>query len=221
MSLRFAGSLSVASLLLIAATLTGCSTQGSRPTVAAEPVTRLESSAEFVDVDHRVIAPPEPRRAAILVFPFIPGALYGSPQSKGAFMATTDADLRFSLEIAAQSSQVDLAAATSKVAGVVVEPESTRFVRMGTFPFDAQSGEAIGGGGLVDPITREAVLLVYVDRPCTMRGTAKFGDATLEHDLRFSKVGFHWVRLVQLTTPKHHVARNMAASDPVRFIIVP
>lgn len=221
MSLRIVRPSLIGAFTLVAAMLAGCSAPVLRPGVDLGAVSRLESSAEFVDANQRFIAPPEPRRAVRLVFPFIPGALYGSPQRVGAFMTTTDADLRFRLEVSAQSSQVDLAATSSSVAGVEVEPSTARFVRIGTFPFDAESGEPIGGGGWVDPITREAVLLVYVDRPCTIRGSARFGDMTLEHDLSFSRVGFHWVRLVQLTSPKHHVARNMAATDPVRFIIVP
>jgi hypothetical protein len=207
-------------LALLSAASLGCSAPVLRPAEVGATLAKLESVAVYVDRGMREAARPKPLRAARLLFPYIPGDLYGAPGPTVMFSATTDLELRFKLDLTPHRAAIDRASTVVKSPEMKVEPKETRFGRVGTFPHAVDGNRSLGGGAFYDPATRSNVLLVYVDRPCTMGGSVRRYGMVLEVDLKFAEAGFHWVRLAQVSSPNHHFAQNMPASSEVNFAIV-
>lgn len=210
-------------LLLMLVMLAGCtSLAGSH--AAPDAVTGLRAGVEFIDDENQVVDAQYQPRHLVLVFPYIPGQLFGTPGSDLLFtvLLTPDDTLQLDLSRALPGLQagVDTLQATGETAGLSARPARTRFARIGTFPFDAKTREPLGAGGFIDGETREHLLLTYFDRPCVLSGTLVIDGAAYVHDIRIPAAGFHWLRIRQQGDGRYVVSRTQDASRIV-FTINP
>ena len=170
----------------------------------------LISRAEYVDTDNRHIPAEFNPKEVVLVFPYIPGQIFGNPTGEPLFVAHVKEDLAFELDLAGKIAEIDNGAkrlqASRLTEGLEVTPKSTRFARLGTFALDPKTGEPLGGGGFIDATSRDFLILLYVDRPCTISGTLELGEERHEHDIELGSPGFHWVRVYRVST--HHYRLN-------------
>jgi hypothetical protein len=203
--------------LLLAVLLFGCA--AFTATRDAGGLTGLQASVEYTDDSNQVIdARYQPRQIA-LVFPYVPGQIFGSPGSEVLFteLVTPEGTLHLQFERALPGLQEGAATlqATATTEGLSIRPARTRFARIGTFPFDARTRKPLGEGGFIDGRTREHLILMYFDRPCVLAGTLTVGQEKYVHTISIPVAGFHLLRVEQ-QGPRHHVLSR--AEDPSGII---
>ncbi len=151
-----------------------------------------------------------PRRSLSAVFPAVQGAIFGKPSAELVASIPVLIGRAFTIDLAAweqRFAQRAQAASGPTFKNVTLEPRAMRMARVGTFLFDTASQRYMPGGvGFEDADSGDHVLLVYVDRPCSMRGVMGEGDDSAEIDVSFPRAGLSWLRVV----------RNEATA-PIRF----
>ncbi len=210
-------------VLVIAAFVPGCASNSAVPAgLVHGGVKLLDASVEYVGPDNVKLQSTHFSRKIVLAFPHISGAIFGAPDSSPVYIVKVDEQLRFSLNLQDKLPEIKSAAAPLsnewKLLGLSVKPENTRIARLGTFPFDAVTRKPLGGGGFIDPVSRNTLILVYVDRPCEIKGSIDFDNELYEHNLKFSTGGFHWIKIATLSPNKFRLERHPDDSD-VHFSI--
>lgn len=210
-------------VLVIATLVPGCTGSGS---ISASPihggVKRLDTTVEYVGPDNVKLQSAHFSKDIVLAFPNISGAIFGAPATSPVYIVKVDEKLHFSLNLQENLPEIKSGAAPLsdewKLLGLSVKPENTRLARLGTFPFDAVTRKPLGGGGFIDPVSRNTLILVYVDRPCEIKGSINFDNELYVHDLRFITGGFHWIKVTTLSPNKFRLERHPDDSD-VHFSI--
>lgn len=204
----------VAGLLLVLL-LSGCAVTGGLSD-AERGLTGLQASIEYIDDDNQAIDARFQPGQLVLVFPYVPGQIFGSPGSDILFtvLLTPQGGLQLDLTRALPGLRQG---ATTLQAGVNTEglsirPAGTRLARIGTFPFDAGTLEPLDEGGFIDARTREHMILVYFDRPCVLSGTLRVGEESYLHDITIPAAGFHFLRVRQEDARRYALVRADAAS---------
>lgn len=133
------------------------------------------------------------------VLHFIPGAIFGTPSPdlvplRIASMGATEIQFPLYLVSAGIDSLAQPLTPEARASGLTVDPEATRFVRMGTF-FLPRTGSYLDGAGIHVVDSDDVLVLVYVDRPSVITGTVFSGEAGFVHKLAFEESGFHWIRM--------------------------
>ena len=134
-------------------------------------------------------------------FPAIRGAIFGSPSTASLISTPVVIGAEFSIDIGEWEQRfgpVAQAPADSVLNGVRLEPRATRIARVGTFLYDLDHRQGVAGGvGFKDATTGDYLLLVYFDRPCSMRGVMGAGDDAADIDIQVAKAGMSWLRVVK------------------------
>lgn len=204
--------------LLLVLLLSGCAMTGGVPD-AERGLTELRAGVEYTDDDNQAIdARFQPGRLA-LVFPYIPGQIFGSPGSELLFTALLTPQASLQLDLTRALSALDRGAITlqagENTAGMSIRPAGTRLARIGTFPFDARTREPLGEGGFIDARTREHMILMYFDRPCALSGTLEVDGESYLHDITIPAAGFHFLRVRQLDQLRYRLERADATASVV------
>ena len=205
-------------LVLLSLLLSACSMMSP---ARYGPIHEIDTVVEYVGPDNIPLDSSRYPGKVILAFPMVSGAIFGSPQDNAMFVSQLDDSLHFHIDLAEKPDMFEDAIApldeTWKQAGLVIEPDDTRIGRLGTFPYGGDDGSQVGAGGFFDPVTRNTLILVYVDRACTISGEFSIGLTSYRHELVFNNRGFHWVRIAE---PSHtiHVLQNHEGKD-ARFSI--
>jgi len=128
------------------------------------------------------------------IFPVIPGNFFGNPTQtilaspaakKGQFLLTLPVN---SKEHAAPISQELL------LSGATFSNPKTNIMRLGTFHYFSDK-KGFGGGGFIDKISNEFLILVYFSNPIKIIGYASNlnnGDA-INYKIDIDKEGWHWI----------------------------
>ena len=198
--------------LLVVVLLTGCATiTGTHSARDAGAMTELLATVEYIDDRNQVIDAQYQPGHLLLVFPYIPGQIFGTPGSDLLFTErlTPGGTLHLELESALPGLQEGAATlrATADSEGLSVKPARTRLARIGTFPFDAKTLEPLGEGGFIDGRTREHMILVYFDRPCVLSGTLNVDQEVYVHDIVIPAAGFHFLRIQQTGAGRYVLSR--------------
>jgi hypothetical protein len=71
--------------------------------------------------------------------------------------------------------------------------------RLGAFSFDVITNKLIGGGGFISLFLRSALILIYVDRACEIKGEISVSRQLYNHQLEFPGKGYFWVEINKLS----------------------
>ncbi|MGB5538789.1 MAG: hypothetical protein WBO37_01720 [Gammaproteobacteria bacterium] len=204
-------------VLLLSALLGGCA--GGPVLRHAESLTVVRATVEYVDDNNLVVDARFQPRHIVLVFPYVPGQIFGSPGSELLFtqLLTPRSELQLALENALPGLQdgATRLQTVAETAGLTIRPAQTRFARIGTFPFDAKTLEPLGEGGFTDGSTREHLILMYFDRPCVLSGTLYIDQDEYVHDITIPAAGFHFLRVQQQGAGRHLLSRAEVTSGIV------
>ncbi|HUT40826.1 MAG TPA: hypothetical protein VM011_05730 [Gammaproteobacteria bacterium] len=199
----------IAVLLLSSALLCGCA--GGPALRHAGSLTDVRATVEYVDGNNLVVDAQYQPRHIVLVFPYVPGQIFGSPGSELLFtlLLTPQSELQLELENALPGLQdgATLLQTVAETAGLTIRPAQTRLARIGTFPFDAKTLEPLGEGGFIDGNTREHLILMYFNRPCVLSGTLYIDQNEYVHDIAIPAAGFHFLRVQQQGAGRHVLTR--------------
>lgn len=213
---------------LCAGFLVGCQSQ-PRPHVpvaqSAPAPAVLDLRLVFVDDNHRPIDSPFNPKGAALMFPYISGQFFGRASGAPLDFKHISADRRFSLPLSQW--QTTLADAAEPLTGapateanpLSADPPGARLARVGTFAFDLGTARPLGGGGFMDSLTGDLLVLVYVDRPCVLEGVSQADGVSYAFEtVRFAEGGLHWVRIASEGAERYMV-RNAKPQGEIVFIV--
>lgn len=143
---------------------------------------------------------PAPAAGYRLVFPYIVGDLYGSPNT-GDFVAPvsrTRGSFVLDLNRTQQALERELAPADFSLRFLHVTPAATRIARLTPVAMQRDGIETVGRVEWLDARSRRPLMLVYVDRPARIQGAATRAGQTIRYDIRASQPGYVWIGSVQV-----------------------
>ena len=182
----------------------------------------VRGSVEFVGPGNEIISLGRFSLDVVLFFPDMPGELFGTPMKRKIFVVEVLKNMTFTLDLREGRNKVDNHAVSLKSnrssKGLKVDPPETRLSRIATFPHDARTRKALGGGGFIDPNSRESLILVYVDRPSHISGEVEFPGLAALFDIRFDAPGFHWIRFKSIGQGRYKLM-SYPDDGPVNFSI--
>lgn len=190
-------------LIMISVCLAACSglpkTAGP---AGGDPLKQMTLSVEYLDENGARVSPEFQPKSLLLEFPYIPGQVFGSTSDEPVFIVPVSVGSTVTVKLVAEEAGLKEVAAPLRpgadTRGLTVTPENARFARMGTFPHDARNYAMIGGGGFLDPATRDALILMYFDRACTLSGVIALDSGEARHSIDVPGAGFYWIRAVKL-----------------------
>lgn len=189
-----------------------------------QPVSRAGGNAKslamtvrILDADRNPLPDGSYAGEVTLYLPFIAGALFGEAEETAAIRKRVRIGDRLRFDLAALRGRVDAAARVWRDAQsssqVTVSPAETRLVRFGAAS-TREDGTSFADHTLtLDLDTKETLLLVYTDRPCSIRGSGRAGAATAEYVVDLPAAGFHWVRLQQLGTDRLRLSGDPSVEE--------
>lgn len=194
-------------LLLLAGLLAGCANSGLvAPGTAGSAVTEIHGKVVYADEKDHMLLPDYHPHDVLLAFPYIPGEIAGSITTKPLLVMRVRGDLAFHIDLNKIKKQMAAGAATLRdgpgARGLVVKPAQTRFARLATFALSPKRPRSLGGGAFMDPVSRNLLILVYVDRPCRITGRQRAPGMVADYDVHFKSAGFHWLEADRVG--RHH-----------------
>lgn len=205
--------------------LTACVTNPNNNfTMSNTGLVAIKTSVHFLASDRTYLPKKYFTKSVLVYMPYIPGAIFGNPGFKPIYAEILPKNLSISLDLTKLIPALNAdARPLSRLwlqQGISVYPEKTKLARIGTFAFDMITKKSIGGVGFLDPVSKESLILVYVDRACKITGRFTVAGATYEHNIDFPGSGFHFIR-VNIIQPQlfrlHYFPKN-GAVDFVIFV---
>jgi hypothetical protein len=177
--LRSAGSAVALAALLLA--LTGCSRAPHHPGWV------IHSSIEIVG--------PPPAGGYRLLFPYIVGDLYGSPDTGSFVVPVSRSRGAFTLDLnrTQEALESELGPADFTLRFLEVTPREARFARLAPVALQRSGIESVGTVEWLDARSRKPLMLVYFDRPASIEGSFTYGGESLRYDIRAAEPGYVWV----------------------------
>ena len=140
-------------------------------------------------------AGPPPPGGYRLVFPYIVGDLYGSPNT-GAFVEPASRgpgsfvlDLNRTREVLER----ELEPTDFTLGFLHVTPAQTRIARLTPIALERDGIDPVGTVQWLDERTRRPLMLVYVDRPARIAGSFTRAGKTIGYDVRTTAPGYVWI----------------------------
>jgi len=203
--------------------LTGCvANQHREESPGTSGLIAIDTTVEFLAPDRGTLPSSHFPEEIVVIFPYIPGGIFGTPRSAPLFQEHLKGNLDFKLDLAGAIGKLEKDSKpltgtwTSK--GLSVVPKEARLSRIGTFAFDAKTKNELGAGGFIDAESKDNLLLVYVDRPCRIAGSFTLGDEHYSHEIELHSAGFHWIR-VRSSDGKRFLLGNYSNNGHVKFSI--
>jgi hypothetical protein len=141
------------------------------------------------------IAGPPPPGGYRLVFPYIVGDLYGSPNT-GAFVEPARRPSgRFVLDLnrTQEILERELEPTDFALGFLRVTPAQTRIARLTPIALERDGIDPVGTVQWLDERTRRPLMLVYVDRPARIAGSFTRAGRTIGYDIRATAPGYVWI----------------------------
>ena len=145
-----------------------------------------------------VVGPP-PAGGYRLVFPYIVGDFYGSPNT-GDFVAPSSRTAgAFTLDLNRTLGELEseLGPTDFSLHFLKIVPHDARLARLTPVALQLDGIEPVGPVEWVDAGTRRPLMLVYIDREARIAGSFSRGGQTVRYDVRASKPGYVWIGAVQ------------------------
>lgn len=210
-------------LLLLSLFLYGCTVTPDRNECAqARAIARIDSSVEYVGPDNIRLLEAQYPKDVVLMFPYVSGAIFGSTSDTPIYITEVDEQLNFSLNLYEKIKEIDKVSMPLTeewtAIGLQAEPKQTRITRIATFPYSYATQSMIGAGGFINPLSRNTMILLYVDRSCKIRGEIELDGRHYSHNLSFAGRGFHWVEIVQ-RSKREYILQTYFGENRVNFSI--
>lgn len=145
-----------------------------------------------------VVGPP-PAGGYRLIFPYIVGDLYGSPNT-GDFVAPvsrTPAGFILDLNRTQEALESELGPTDFSLRFLEVTPHDARIARLTPVALQRNGIEPAGTVEWLDAQSRRPLMLVYVDRPASIAGFLTRGGETIRYDIRAAKPGYVWIGTIR------------------------
>lgn len=155
----------------------------------------IHSRLVFLTEDLAATRPALPLAQFRMMFPYIAGDLYGSPTTGDFIQPVIGADYRLTLDLNATlpALLVSLEPTDFSLPYLSIEPAQARIARLAPMALQPDGIEQIGRTDWVDPVARQRLMLLYVDRAARISGETDSGGKPLRFDLRMGAPGYFWV----------------------------
>lgn len=183
-------------------------------------VQQFSSRVEYTDTRNNSVSSKFNPDELLLVFPYIPGRMYGQPSGSPLFVKHLKGKLDFQLDLRGKYKEIAAFARPMQLQrqGLQIQPRETRMARMGTFAFDPRTLDMIGDGSFIDRRSREYLIMVYVDQPCQITGKVEMNGKVYDHNIQLMEAGFHWIKF-QRQGKKGFLLREFSPPDGVNFTV--
>ncbi|MAN51158.1 MULTISPECIES: hypothetical protein [unclassified Marinimicrobium] len=159
----------------------------------------------------------KPESELALIFPSIPGAIFGNPTDDILYVAEVRNSHTFELVL---PSDIDAKSATIRQSGLNVVPADTKLLRLGTFHAFSPYRDHIGGGGFISTIDNEPLILVYFSNPANIRGVLTLGKQKFDHQITISNAGWNWIKVVELSDNSYRLSEFDGDKGDIEFSVV-
>lgn len=145
-----------------------------------------------------VVGPP-PAGGYRLVFPYIVGDFYGSPNTGDFVAPVSSAPSGFTLDLNRTQEQLEseLGPADFSLRFLRIAPRDARLARLTPVALQRNGIEPAGTVEWLDTSSRQPLMLVYIDRPARIAGAVTRGGETIRYDIRAPQPGYFWIGPVQ------------------------
>jgi len=186
----------------------------------------LHPRLEFVDDQRQTVSSIRDPRGVLLIIAAIPGEIYGEVRRDSIIqLIHARPNSLFLLDLGKMTPDVNRMASSLRTdfaaMGLIVTPPNTRFARIATLAEDEETKTGFGGVGFLDSSSREGLILVYVDRACTITGTQHLMGDNRQFDVTLRHPGFHWIRLAGTGTKSVLLTDSDGVQDIIYSISQP
>lgn len=142
---------------------------------------------------------PAPAVGYRLVFPYVVGDFYGSPNTGDFVVPVSRTPGGFTLDLnrTLRELQSELGPTEFSLRFLQVVPHDARLARLTPVALQRNGIEPVGPVAWLDAATHRPLMLVYIDRPARIAGSLTRGGQTIRYDIRAGKPGYVWVGVVQ------------------------
>ncbi|HTV78463.1 MAG TPA: hypothetical protein VMF03_09400 [Steroidobacteraceae bacterium] len=147
----------------------------------------IHSSIEFVGSP--------PAGGYRLIFPYIVGDFYGSPNT-GAFVkpvTRTSSGFTLDLNRTHEALESELEPTDFELRFMKITPRDARLARLTPIALQRDGIDPVGAVDWLDAQSRRSLMLVYVDRPALITGSVTRGGETFRYDIRIGSPGYVWI----------------------------
>jgi hypothetical protein len=164
-----------------------------------------------------LLGPPPPGGYRLL-FPYIVGDLYGSPNTGGFVEPVSHGPGSFVLDLNRTQDMLEreLAATDFSLGFLHITPAQARIARLTPLALQRDGIDAVGTVQWLDARTQSPLMLVYVDRPARIEGSFSRAGEEVRYDIRASGRGYVWVGSRRAG---EHQTVYTAVSPPARLIL--
>lgn len=134
-----------------------------------------------------------------LVFPYIVGDFYGAPNT-GDFVAPVSRSAGgFTLDLnrTQKALESELGPADFSLRFLRIVPQDARLARLAPAALQRNGIEPVGTVEWLDGPSGRPLMLVYIDRPARIAGSATRSGETIRYDIRAAKPGYVWIGATQ------------------------
>lgn len=145
-----------------------------------------------------IVGPP-PAGGYRLIFPYIVGDFYGSPNT-GAFVAPvsrTSGGFTLDLNRTQGALESELGPTDFELRFMKITPRDARLARLAPVALQRDGIEAVGTMDWLDAPSGKSLMLVYVDRPARIEGAVTRGGNVFRYDIRIAKPGYVWIGAIR------------------------
>lgn len=164
---------------------------------------------EYVNSENVVVSRSDLPQKVIVEFNVIPGAIWGRPLSYSQYLDVVGVGSSLNTSFPELLEKIKTYATpmlnSEANYGLEISPKDTRLARFGTFTYDVESKENIGGTGFGSPDPKiYALVLTYFDRPAELIGMQDMYGEIAEFDIEVRNEGLVWLKVERLS-PNHYL----------------
>ncbi|QBY05417.1 hypothetical protein E2K93_14020 [Thalassotalea sp. HSM 43] len=152
-----------------------------------------------------------------LLFPAIPGSIFGMPSPELVHISSVNNDFTFELTL-----PNDMDALASRLTGgaLMITPADTKVLRLGTFHVFPSMRDSVGGGGFIHKPSGDFMLLVYFSKSAHISGQFAIGRDQFEHDINIPAAGWHWIKIGKQSDYSYRLSTFDGDSDQIEFFVL-
>jgi hypothetical protein len=164
---------------------------------------------EYVDAQRQSMPSVRHTGDIIVIFGIIPGQIYGATRDAPFKVFRAPVNSPFPLDLGEMTTYLHRKSKTLRddtyAKGLIVTPPDTRFARLATLAMDDATKKGVPGSGFLDGASRDGLVLIYVDRACTITGTQELMGEHHHYDVTLRDPGFHWIHIAGSGTKSLHL----------------
>lgn len=142
---------------------------------------------------------PPPAGGYRLVFPYIVGDFYGSPNTGDFVVPISQSPGGFTLDLNRTKGALEseLEPTEFSLRFLEIAPHDARIARLTPVALQRDGIEPVGTVEWLDAQSRRPLMLVYSDRPARIAGSLTRGGETIRYDIRVAKAEYVWIGEIQ------------------------